>query len=110
MNTIGPHLDRLKAFGFAATGRTPICRYAVSAHDLSTGLAGTSGISRTSGNTPGSDFIVSLGSWVRTDLIMATTFSKFGVWTFVEVCLGPSLLPDDPNAWLRITFHSKNNG
>ncbi|MET0842655.1 MAG: hypothetical protein ABWY23_02315 [Mycetocola sp.] len=55
--------------GFISTGRAPIFRYAISAHQL--GVAVNSGIART---IPGSDMILTLGTFAAlTDLIMAGT-------------------------------------
>ncbi|WP_371477064.1 OmpL47-type beta-barrel domain-containing protein [Kitasatospora sp. NBC_00315] len=47
--------------GFRSTARTPIFHYAISAHNLEAG-SGSSGISA---GTPGSDFIVSMGSFTN---------------------------------------------
>ncbi|WP_033824510.1 M12 family metallo-peptidase [Kitasatospora sp. MBT63] len=47
--------------GFRSTARAPIFHYAISAHNLEAG-SGSSGISA---GTPGSDFIVSLGSFTN---------------------------------------------
>ncbi|MGB8379856.1 MAG: hypothetical protein WCG47_01190, partial [Dermatophilaceae bacterium] len=56
--------------GFRSTGRAPIFRYGINAHQL--GVATNSGIART---IPGSDMIISLASFITvTDQIMAGTF------------------------------------
>ncbi len=64
--------DKLKkrAGGLTKSGRAPIFRYAVAAHQI--GSVGNSGVART---MPGSDFIVSLGTFTAiTDLQTAGTF------------------------------------
>jgi hypothetical protein len=64
--------DKLKnrAGGLTKSGRAPIFRYAVAAHQI--GSVGNSGVARTS---PGSDFIVSLGTFTEvTDMQTAGTF------------------------------------
>ena len=56
--------------GFTSSGRTKIFRYCISVHQLATAL--NSGISRA---LPGSDFIISLGTFTGvTDTVMAGTF------------------------------------
>jgi hypothetical protein len=56
--------------GFTSSGRTKIFRYCISAHQLATGL--NSGVARA---TPGSDFIIGLGTFAGvTDTNMAGTF------------------------------------
>jgi Peptidase M66 len=56
--------------GFTSSGRTKIFRYCISAHQLAT--ASNSGVARA---TPGSDFIISLGTFAGvTDTNMAGTF------------------------------------
>jgi hypothetical protein len=56
--------------GFTSSGRTKIFRYCISAHQLAT--ASNSGVSR---DSPGSDFIVSLGTFTGiNDTNMAGTF------------------------------------
>ncbi len=56
--------------GFLSTGRASIFRYGISGHQI--GAATNSGVART---TPGSDMIISLGSFAAaTDQIMAGTF------------------------------------
>ena len=55
--------------GFLSTGREPIFRYAIAAHQL--GVAVNSGLART---IPGSDMMISLGSFAAvSDLVMAGT-------------------------------------
>ncbi|MGX1703546.1 OmpL47-type beta-barrel domain-containing protein [Microbacterium sp. NPDC055357] len=65
--------DKLKARagGHLTSGRGPIFRYAVACHQI--GSVGNSGVAR---HTPGSDFIVSLGTFAPpiTDLNVAGTF------------------------------------
>lgn len=65
--------DKLKnrAGGLTKSGRAPIFRYAVAAHQI--GSIGNSGVART---IPGSDFIISLGNFAApvTDMQTAGTF------------------------------------
>ena len=64
--------DKLKnrAGGLTKSGRAPIFRYALAAHQI--GSVGNSGVAR---STPGSDFIISLGTFTAvTDLQTAGTF------------------------------------
>lgn len=64
--------DKLKnrAGGHVRSGRAPIFRYAVACHQI--GSVGNSGVAR---NMPGSDFIISLGTFTGiTDLNTAGTF------------------------------------
>lgn len=64
--------DKLKnrAGGLTRSGRAPIFRYAVAAHQI--GSVGNSGVAR---STPGSDFILSLGTFAAvTDMQTAGTF------------------------------------
>lgn len=65
--------DKLKgrAGGLIASGRAPIFRYAVAAHQI--GSIGNSGVART---IPGSDFIISMGTLTPpiTDMMIAGTF------------------------------------